>query len=445
MLEKTLHLFLEKHIQKKAKLLVAFSGGPDSFCLAHLLLKLREHFSFEVELAHVDHRQRKESEKEALVLEKWAEENQIPFHLQILSEKRGNNLEAVFREQRYAFFQSLFRREKYQALLLAHHQNDLEETVLKRILEGASFENLCPLKEISMLHQMPIWRPLLSHDKEEILSYVKKCHLPVVTDYTNFDGSNLRSKMRVDLLPKLEQSFGKKIRSNLLYYSKYSSLFKEYMDERIDFEPWVKSSAFGHYLDLSRKKLHIFEMVYGLKKVLKNRGILLHREALLQAAECLKNKKMLKKMILKNWQLYFDRGRLIILSNNLVTPFLGELQLKEGIQKWGPWEVKISKAEESAPSKMASWENLFENEIVFDVQLPMGQYFLRENDLKNDRFHYGKRLQNLLTEKKIPSCLFNFLPVVVQNQKVITEFLTGKQNLEFKKADLNISLSYKKD
>lgn len=445
MLEKTLHLFLEKHVSKNARLLIAFSGGPDSFCLAHLLMRLKSFFSFEIELAHIDHGQRKESRKEAIALKQWAEKNQIPFHLETLNETQESNLEALYREKRYAFFRSLFKRKNYDALLLAHHQNDLEETVLKRLLEGASFENLCSLKEVSTLNEMTLWRPLLPHTKDEILHYVHENQLPVVVDYTNFNSSNLRSKMRMGLLPMLEQSFGKKIRSNLIFYSKYSSLYKDFMDERVDFEPWVKSSALGYYLDLSRKKNHLFEMVYGLKKILKKRGIVLHRQALIQAAECLKNKKLLKKMVLKNWQLYFDRGRLIILSNQHAANQTGEIELHEGVQFWGSWRIEVSKTKEEAFEKVPSWEDLFKKEIILSVQIPEGQYVLREKDLKNDRLSYGKRLQNYLAEKKIPSCLISLVPVVVQNKKVITEFLSGKQNIDSKKAGLNISLSYKKD
>ena len=55
--------YLSKTILPNSKVVVACSGGPDSMCLLHLVLELKEANNLEVICAHVNHKMRVESEE----------------------------------------------------------------------------------------------------------------------------------------------------------------------------------------------------------------------------------------------------------------------------------------------------------------------------------------------------------------------------------------------
>ena len=87
---------------------MALSGGPDSLCLFYCLLEYRKRYGTPIHIAHVDHGWREESRQEVEILQRLAGNNQISFHLKTLNPTlMKGNLEAICREERYAFFAEL--------------------------------------------------------------------------------------------------------------------------------------------------------------------------------------------------------------------------------------------------------------------------------------------------------------------------------------------------
>jgi tRNA(Ile)-lysidine synthase len=134
-MEFKVHQYLKQRGQFEKPLLVGFSGGPDSLALAQVLLQLGISFH----LAHFDHGWREESAKECSELKLWAQERDIPFFTE--RAKVPDLTENGAREQRLAFFKKLYSQGTYEALVLAHHRQDLAETTLKRMLEGGQTGN----------------------------------------------------------------------------------------------------------------------------------------------------------------------------------------------------------------------------------------------------------------------------------------------------------------
>lgn len=444
-LELKLLKFLEKNIEKGATLLLALSGGPDSFSLAYLLLEAQKKIHFTFEVAHVDHNARLDSAQEALAIKNWAQKYNVPFHLKKLENIPSQNKEDFFRQKRYEFFLHLFEKKNYQALLLAHHQNDLEETVLKRVLEGATFENLSPLKEISHYQTIKVWRPFLSVSKADVIKYITQKGWHYFIDPTNFDGSNLRSKMREKVIPDLEKALGKNIRSNLAALSKLSENFESYMNSKVNVDKNLNYSKLGYYFDFSQDSFHPFELLYGLKKSLRQKEIDLNRKELLNGVDWILEKTCQKKYVKKSSTLYFDRGRVFVLPTKNEELASQAIALKEGTYFFGFWEVRVEKAFDNLVPKEQSWKDLFNEECVFLAQLPEKEYFLRKPSLKEDRLIFGKRLFKFLQEHLVPSCLYPLLPVIVSDEKIVAEFFTGKIISNPGKNSLNIYLSFKKD
>lgn len=221
---------LEKDVQNNLRqmgsrpLLLGFSGGEDSLALAHCLIRLKLSFH----IAHFDHAWRASSGSEAEEFKNWAEKQGIPFYMERSEGKVAKEDEA--REERYAFFQRIFGGGDFAALVLAHHQGDQLETTLKRIFEGAPLPLLRGMKPTHQRGEMPIWRPLLSTSKETIRSYIQEHGLTPIDDPTNRDPKYLRARMREELIPLLNEKFGKKMGPSILRLGSYSAELEEYLE-----------------------------------------------------------------------------------------------------------------------------------------------------------------------------------------------------------------------
>ena len=78
--QRVLHFIQEHHlVPSQSHLLVAVSGGPDSVCLLHILVKLRGELDIRLHLAHLNHLLRgAESEADAHYVSDLAHRLDIP-------------------------------------------------------------------------------------------------------------------------------------------------------------------------------------------------------------------------------------------------------------------------------------------------------------------------------------------------------------------------------
>ena len=261
--------FLKRHHDGKSPLLLGYSGGPDSKALLYALLKAG---CETLQIAHVDHGWREESREEADALQKEALSLGVPFHSTRLSQREGGNKEAIARDARFSYFASLFEKIPFQALLLGHQADDLAETALKRLLEGAHLPFLGGMEPVSQRGAMTLWRPLLQTRKREILSFLEEKNLTPLFDPTNRDPIYLRSRLREETLPLLSRSFGKEIIENLLLLSERARELKGYLDRRVAAHP-VHRGEWGAALD--SRGLERIELRHLLQKIAGEEGAVL--------------------------------------------------------------------------------------------------------------------------------------------------------------------------
>lgn len=297
--------FLNVHWDRSRPLLLGFSGGSDSEALLHALLEsgVKPH------LAHVDHGWRTESAQEAKYLQAKADSLGLPFfstRLQI------GKKEEEARQARFAFFQSLIA--PYQALLLAHHADDLAETVLKRIFEGAHLPYLGGMQPISEQYGMTIWRPFLEVTKQEITSFLETRGLQWLCDSSNFDPAYLRSRMRSEMLPFLNETFGKEITANLNLLSARAYELKEYLDQRTS-SISIHKGPWGSLVDL--RGIAAMEQRHMLQKLARQESVSMTRPILETLLKWLQEDVLSRHLIVKNRKIFVSKGRvcLIFLSS----------------------------------------------------------------------------------------------------------------------------------
>lgn len=176
--------------------IVAVSGGVDSVVLLDLLVHKKD---LRLIVAHFDHGIREDSASDRQFVEQLANKYGLSF------EYAEGNLgpkvsEATARTARYNFLHRV--RGKYQAdaIITAHHQDDLLETILLNLLRGTGRKGITSLGDTGQL-----MRPLLFAGKNEITKYAQKRNLKWREDSTNADTSYLRNKIRAEIIPKLSK------------------------------------------------------------------------------------------------------------------------------------------------------------------------------------------------------------------------------------------------
>lgn len=185
------------------KLLLALSGGVDSVVLYELLKE--NNISFEV--AHCNFQLRGTASDEDL---KWVadlcKKDKIRCHLNVFDTKayaqnHKISIEMAARELRYKWFRNLMETYQIDFLLVAHHANDNLETAILNLTKGSGISGLKGMSE----DRDSILRPLLSFDKEEIVSYANAQKLTWREDVTNSDSEFQRNLLRNKVIPLLQE------------------------------------------------------------------------------------------------------------------------------------------------------------------------------------------------------------------------------------------------
>lgn len=191
-------------------LVLGFSGGADSLCLAGLLAEL----GWPVIAAHFDHRLRAESGEDALRAGELAGKLGIRFvqgagDVRAAAENRKEGLEAAARQERYTFLFETARRFGAAAVCTAHTANDQAETLLLRLLRGAGARGLGGMAQRRLLagfdRELPLIRPLLDFSREETEAWCATAGLVPVQDSSNREAVYLRNRLRLETLPHLEE------------------------------------------------------------------------------------------------------------------------------------------------------------------------------------------------------------------------------------------------
>ncbi|HEY6390872.1 MAG TPA: tRNA lysidine(34) synthetase TilS, partial [Bryobacteraceae bacterium] len=187
---------------------VAVSGGADSVFLLHALRELAPRWKLQLSVVHVEHGIRgKASREDAEFVRDLAANFGLPFHILNASLPAGN-LEETARDIRRGFFAGLMKEGLAERIATAHTRNDQAETVLYRMLRGASLAGLSGILPVT---KEGVVRPLLEIDRTEIECWLRERAIAWRTDETNRDLSYARNRLRHEILPQLRAQFNPRL------------------------------------------------------------------------------------------------------------------------------------------------------------------------------------------------------------------------------------------
>lgn len=205
---------VRKHqmLDSGGRVVAAVSGGPDSICLLHALVRLRRLFRVDVVCFHFDHRLRPGSEKDAAYVRGHAERLGVPFVGREARSKpgRGESVEAWARNARYEALRAV-AEEVGGVAAVGHTADDQAETVLLALLRGAGLTAVAAMQPVDR----PIVRPLLEVTREETVAFCRALRLRPRRDPMNEDPSFMRVALRLRGIPALEEALGRGVREPL--------------------------------------------------------------------------------------------------------------------------------------------------------------------------------------------------------------------------------------
>lgn len=214
-------------------IVVGVSGGPDSMALLYALLEIKKEIGFNIIIAHVNHGVRgADALADQVFVEGIAKDLNLTYHFKnvdmvLYGKENKISAEEAGRELRYGFFREILKDVGGGKIAVAHNKNDQAETLLLRIMRGTGLDGLAGMEFI----YEDIIRPLLNVSRDEIESYIEINNISTVLDKTNLMPIYARNKVRLELIPYIEENFNPNIINTLWRLSQTSSIDSSFLDE----------------------------------------------------------------------------------------------------------------------------------------------------------------------------------------------------------------------
>ncbi len=179
--------------------LAMVSGGPDSVALLRALVELEAR----PVVLHVDHGLRgEESLMDAEFVRELCGRLGVTYEVRRL-EVEGENLQDGARRGRYRIARELAEVDEFSAIATGHTADDVAETVLMNLARGAGLKGLSGIPPV----RERVVRPLIRHRRRDVLCYLKHLGQPYRTDPTNLTPKYARNRVRLEVLPVLEELY----------------------------------------------------------------------------------------------------------------------------------------------------------------------------------------------------------------------------------------------
>lgn len=229
--------FIEKEdlFSKQDKILVALSGGADSVALTRILITLGYH----CEAAHCNFELRgEESDRDEDFVRNFCRSlnikcHSIHFETRRYAAQQSISIEMAARELRYNWFTKICEESDCQVVAVAHHKDDSVETMLLNLIRGTGINGLLGIRP----KNGNVVRPLLCASRQEVVAYLHRMNQTYVTDSTNLEDEYTRNKIRLNILPLMEE-INPSVKDGLVktasYLNDISKVYQQAIKESID-------------------------------------------------------------------------------------------------------------------------------------------------------------------------------------------------------------------
>lgn len=219
-------------LEENDRVLAAVSGGSDSAAMLDILYKLSKKMNFTLYAAHVNHNLREEAAKDEEFVVKLCESLKIKCFVEnadvkLYAARNNMSSELAGRKIRYDFFERIMAENSINKLATAHNKNDSAESILLHLTRGCGVDGLCG---IPVIRDGYIIRPIIDITKKEIEEYCRQNDVEYVVDKTNFETDYTRNKIRLLLLPLIEENINASFVSTVTSNARIFEETKDFMN-----------------------------------------------------------------------------------------------------------------------------------------------------------------------------------------------------------------------
>jgi tRNA(Ile)-lysidine synthase len=447
------YCFLNEHglIRPYDTVIIGVSGGPDSVALVNILhsVNFLKNFHLRLYIAHLNHQLRgRFSEEDEHFVRNLSETLSLPFifkrvDIKGLAEKSNCSIEETARVERYRFFHEAVLQYKASAVAVGHTADDNAETVLHRIIRGTGMRGLggIPLKRpLTPDSSAQVVRPLLGVWRSEIIEYLGKECINYRTDASNYEAEYLRNKIRLELIPLLENRYNPGIKKALLQLCHTIASGKEYLSTEAKktatsaiIEATGDSCVIdAQFLSSKPKILQYFVIQEALDIMhVPLKEIRYEHFAAIEKEINRPGGKGLRVQLPGGFSLWREYNRLCFAREPLSVPGITQSRLTKEIIIKIPGETFLDSlgriVSEILPVHNISFETYkktkTKDEEVFDLQnitMPLAVRTRKNGDSISPLGLAGhKKLKDIFMDKKIPLELRDSMPIVVMRDQPI--------------------------
>ena len=409
-------------IEDEDRVVVGFSGGPDSVFLIEMLKKLQTYINFRIYLVHINHLLRgDDADADEKFSYDYAKENNFDIFvkkipIKEIAKKNGKTLEEVGREERYKFFNEIYNKVGGTKIATAHNKDDQIETFLFRMIRGSSLKGL----EGIQTKKNNLIRPISEIYKKDIIEYLNKNKIQYKIDKTNFENEFTRNSIRLDLIPFIENRYNTKFKEKIF------SLMKEIRDNN-------EKNSFDilNYLDENKnislgklRNLRAFDIKNIITTFLNEKNIKISRNKIEDICSLIK-KNGTKKIDLDNgYRLVKDYVSLYIEDKNKAQ---GEYQ--DGISFSVPNEIIFNNLKIKASiveNELKNWKG--ENNFLLSISNGenIEVRYRRDGDKIFLGEEHSKKIKEIFINQKIPKDMRDKIPIFLYKDKIFWAYSVKK-------------------
>lgn len=438
----------ENLIEKNDKILIGLSGGADSVFLFNVLYQLKDDLDFEIKICHINHSYRDTAIRDENFSREISEEKNIQFFSKKVDMKQFSldnsiSLEDSGRILRYNCFNEILESEKLNKIAVAHHLDDQVETFFLHLFRGSGIDGLCGIQ----YRNKDIIRPLLDVSKSEILTYLDENNIEYVTDETNFVPDVQRNKIRLEMLPYIQENFNNSINESIYRTINILKDSKEIIDDvtKLKYETLVsqKYSEYSIDVDLFKKEKTSVKRNIIRKLLIELNGSnqdirMVYIDDIIELFD-LKNG---SEYVFKDYS-FFKSYDKVVIRKNLNNKKSQSVKFELGKINFGDFKINsyLTKDTNVKPSR---------NKMVFDSEILSHNLILRQRK-NGDRIKlkgFTKKIKDVFIDNKILQIERDNYPIFSDDENVYAILSLKRSNLYMKNSNskevLVIEVTYEK-
>lgn len=197
------HIHTNRLHRRGDRVLLAVSGGLDSVVMTHLYHEA----GFHCAIAHCNFSLRgTESDLDQEFTEHLANRYRFGFHTkrfetEVFARDNGLSVQMAARTLRYRWFSELAVEHGYASVAVAHHTDDVAETMLLNLARGTGIAGMHGIARV----KGHVVRPLLFTTRLELETYAETHMLTWREDASNAETRYLRNRIRHQVIPVLRE------------------------------------------------------------------------------------------------------------------------------------------------------------------------------------------------------------------------------------------------